>query len=499
MRRSFLSLFLFLTTFGYLTAQSNVETLLNKGIELSYNFQLKEAEKVFYKVIEQIPEEPDGYHYIAQLHLWAFIGTRDPGEYLTFLKFSEIAAEKADKKLLENSEDAKTQYLMGMEYFFRSMAHGSNNSPMDAFWASKRSVRYFDKCLRINPEFYDAYFGLGMFEYALSFVPGIFKWALRVTGLNADKETGLNKLKLAFTKGKRIKRQAAFFLGKIYSDYLAEYDSAAIYLKSLQKRYPQNTLVSYQYAIVQIKQKKFKSAEEFLKNLIRLNKKNFVQLKSFAFLRLADIYFWQNKFAFAIKNYDNFLLTTRDIDYSGYASYRVALCYEFLNDREKAKQYFIAAGDGNLDIYEDSYAKIKSEKLLESGLTPESEFIIRMQNNLKIGKYKIVRDSLTSVVDSIKSEDLKGIGYVCLAEASYNLKNFEQTLEYANYVDSLTIQNEGWVVQSSYFWKAKAYYKLNEIAKAREYLLKAENNSEYPLIENLEAEINYLKRRLAKD
>ena len=43
------------------------------------------------------------------------------------------------------------------------MAQATNNSTVDAFWASKKAVNYFEETLELNPKFYDAYLGLGSF------------------------------------------------------------------------------------------------------------------------------------------------------------------------------------------------------------------------------------------------------------------------------------------------------------------------------------------------
>ncbi|MEK6553341.1 MAG: tetratricopeptide repeat protein, partial [Bacteroidota bacterium] len=301
-----------------LIGQSQVQELIRQGLDQAYNMELNSAEKTFNKVLELRPNSPLGYYHIAQIHFWIYLGSRDPGEYQVFLKFADMAQERAEKVIDKNPKDYQTKYIAGNLASFRAMAQATNNSSVDAFWSSKKAVSYYEETLELNPKFYNAYLGLGLFDYAMSFVPDFLKWAVNLTGLTSDKKRGFNYIKTAFRKGTE-KTEAAFHLSKIYTDYLAEYDSAFILLQSLSSRYPNNTLFIYQYAVSLIKDKQLDRANEMLNRVINLHNKKLPQIAALSYYRKGEIYFKKNQFKTAIKNYEKFLDTSKELDFFGFA------------------------------------------------------------------------------------------------------------------------------------------------------------------------------------
>ena len=112
-----------------------------------------------------------------------------------------MAQQKAEKILEDNSKDYQTKYLVGNLLSFRAMAQATNSQSVDAFWSSKKAVGYFEEVLKQKPKFYDAYLGLGLFDYAMSFVPDFLKWAVNLTGLSSDKDRGIPLYKDGLQKG----------------------------------------------------------------------------------------------------------------------------------------------------------------------------------------------------------------------------------------------------------------------------------------------------------
>ena len=73
--------------------------------------------------------------------------------------------------------------------------------------------------MEINPENYDAYLGIGLFNFAAGQTPTAFRWALKLAGINGDTETGLSNIKVAAEKGKFSKVEAQYYYSQIASEY----------------------------------------------------------------------------------------------------------------------------------------------------------------------------------------------------------------------------------------------------------------------------------------
>ena len=93
--------------------QASYDALISQGINLSYSFRLEEAEALFSKAMGTAPERPEAYQYTAQIHLWAFLGSKDNSELKIFEKWSDIAVNKAEALLKRNKEDYRINYLLG--------------------------------------------------------------------------------------------------------------------------------------------------------------------------------------------------------------------------------------------------------------------------------------------------------------------------------------------------------------------------------------------------
>jgi tetratricopeptide (TPR) repeat protein len=476
--------------------QGQLQSLISTGSNQLWNMDFASAEKTFNKIIKTKPESPVGYYYNAKIHFWAYLGSHNEGEYKTFLKYADLAQQKIEQTLQKNPKDYFINYIAGNLYSFRAMLQGASNSSVDGFWSSKKAVNYFEQSLEHNPKFYDAYLGIGLFDYAMSFVPDFLKWAVNLTGLSSDKARGFSYIKLAYRKGTLDKTEASFHLSKIYTDYLAEYDSAFIYLHNLTSSYPNNILFTYQYAVSLIKDKQLDQAMEMLNRVIKTNNKNLPQVTALAYFRKGEIFFKKNQYKSAVVQYDKFMALTKDLDYTGWASLNSALCYKFMGKEEEFKKKLVLAKNGNQDVFEDSYAKSKSEKYLAKGISKSELKLVKIKNYLDDGKYKVAYDSLKNFMEKVDYTEGKAIAYTYFCEAAISLKRYTEAIYAADQVQLLNISSEKWTQALSAVLKAKAKYISGGKKAARELLSTAEGKNDYEFKDYIQSQIEWLKRHL---
>lgn len=486
-------LFFNLTIFS----QSQIQSLMRQGMHQALNMDQRAAEKTFNKVIKLKPDQPYGYYGITKIHFWNYLGSKDQTEYNLFIKFADLTQEKIDKSLDLNSKDYLIQYIGGNLASFKAMTQSAENSSVNAFFWSKKAVGYYEESLAINPKFYDSYLGLGLFDYAMGFVPDFLKWAVNLTGLSSNKARGFRYIKTAFKKGTIDNAEAAFHLSKIYTDYLAEYDSAFILLKSLIEKYPHNPLFSYQYAVSLIKDKQLDKANEVLNKVIKLNNKNFSQVTALAFYRKGEIYYKKNQFNLAVSQYKKYLDSSKELDLKGIAALNCAISYKVSEDNEQVKKYLLLAKNGNQDIFEDSYAKKKSDLFLSNGIPPLDLKLIIIKNNLDAGKFKIVYDSLKSNIQYMDREH-KPIAYIYFSEAALNLEKYDEAVYAADQSVILKSSMNKWSYPMALILKAKAKYYSKMSKEAFDILTEAEISNNFEFKDYIQTQIEWLKRRLQK-
>lgn len=449
---------------------TQLDSLLKLGCEYSYQFEFQEAENLYQDLIEKFPNSPYASHYLSQNYLWFYLGSKDSTYRILYEKYSKKAITKAEILYDKNEYDPELNNLIGHIYLLKSMLYATEGNSMDAFWAIKSSVSYFEDAVELDQNYYDPYLGLGTIKYALSFVPGFLGWAISIAGLSGDKEEGLRFIKLAYDKGISYKTEAAYHLSKIYTEYNAEYDSAKIYLDYLIEKYPNNVLFLYQYAILLIDTRELEKADKILTEIINLNNKKFSQTTSFSIFLKAEITFKQNDFIKAIIIYDKFLRTTISIDYTGLAHLKIGLSHVMLGDSLIAKKYFILARNGNLDISEDQKAKNDSYFFYDKIFTENDRNIILAENYFASGKYQRSLNTIGQVNisnldynDFIKLKVLEAESLLSLDK----IKHAESAIE--NLQDDLRLSSSSF--RAEYFLVlAEIKYAENDYKSSQKYL-----------------------------
>lgn len=492
--KSRLVLFVFFILSISLFAQ--VQSLVRKGMNEAYNFQFESAEKTFNRILEIKPNSPEGYYRIAQMHFWIFLGSRNEGEYQIFLKFADIAQQKIDAVLDKNPKDLDTKYLAANLASFRAMAQATSNQSVDAFWSSKKAVSQFEEIIKANPRYYDAYLGLGLFDYAMSFVPDFLKWAVNLTGLSSDKARGFKYIKTALRKGNTVKTEAAFHLSKVYNDYLAEYDSGFVILQDLTSKYPRNGLFAYQSAVSLIKAKKLDRALSVLDRVIQLNNKHVPQITALAYYRRGEIYFKKNQFRTAVRNYSKFLELSKELDLTGIAALNTALAYKMLGNETEYKKYLALANNGNQDLFEDAYAMQKGERYQNYSISNTELKLVRMRNRIDAGDYKLAYDSLKIEIPKIENRETKALAQIYLAEVSSNLRKHNEVVTLCDQLVEMNLSSEKWIKPMADLLNAKAKLALGDKTSAKELLRDAEEENDYDFMDYIQSQIEWLKRRI---
>lgn len=264
------------------------------------------------------------------------------------------------------------------------------------------------------------------------------------------------------------------------------------------ERYPGNTLFIYQYAVTLIKDHKFDRANDLLNKIIKINNTKIPQIISLAHFRKGEILFKKDNFKAAIKEYDKFLSTTKEIDFIGTAAFNVAICYKFLGDDEECKKYLDKVSEGNQDIFEDSYAMNKSQHYKANGIPEEDLMLIRMRNNFETGKVKTVYDSFKTVPENFRSNVHKAMALIYFSDAALKLEKHTEANDACEQIKSMSLSSEKWIIPNAYLNMALANYHVGEKVKAIELLQEADENNDYEFKDRIQALIENLKRKLNK-
>ncbi len=222
----------------------SAERSLDEGLMQLYNLDYEQARSKFRRLIAEEPANPYGYLFEAGAIWW-----QASNEYALFEDtptleglFEEDVGEaiRASKAWIQSSDPlvrAEGYFAEGMAYGARGQWHLLRGRWIKAYFDGKRGVKQLYRCLKADPELYDAYLGLGVYDYQAARLPGILKLGALI-GVRGDLLRGIERLQLAVEKGRFGSRQAAQFLLGIYLVDLKDTQRAQPLLERLRASYP---------------------------------------------------------------------------------------------------------------------------------------------------------------------------------------------------------------------------------------------------------------------
>jgi tetratricopeptide (TPR) repeat protein len=295
--------------------------------------------------------------------------------------------------------------------------------------------------------------------------------------------------------GTYAKVEAKFYYAQILTDFFADYAAAANLMNSLIMSYPDNLLFSYSLGVIYIKDRKLNASERILRRIVQSKTTKFKQLVSYSNFLIGDILYKKNKFDAAPIYYNKFILSTVGNDYLGIANYRLAVCYEFLDQKDVANTYFKLTKRGDTNIEDDIYARRRGNFFSKTGFSNDEMELVKFRHYVENAKYKIAVDSLSVLIDSTNSPDVKAEALLNLSDALFSLRRFAASADTAVAAKSLEINEEKWIKPFACYYIARAKEKLGDMEDAQNYINEAEDYKSYDYQNKLKNLLFALKSR----
>ncbi len=495
-----ISVILIIFLFTPLTfAQHFTDKQIQVGLDKIYNFNWSDGTKIFNTLIKKEPKDPRGYYYKSIVYLWYYLGNFNEAYLDTFNYLSDKALELSNEKI-NTKPTAELNYLLGSIYYNKSIAEARSGNYLQALWTSNQMKKYLDEAVKIKPDLYDAYLGLGLYNFALSQIPSSLEWAANLVGINADKEAGLDFVKKAAQKGKLSKVDAEYYLSQIYSRVIVNHPAAKELLNNLVRRYPKNLLFNFSLAWVDYELNDLNAAEKQLKPVISSKDSLYPFVVSNSYYLMGNIFYSKNLCDSAITYYKLFLKDAVNDDYKGIANLEMGLCYEMDGNRKEALKFYENASSGNSDIDEDRYAERKKDELLDKKLSANQIKLIRLSNLIKQNKLSIAKDSLKDFIELPKLDNQNlAEAYLYLSEISFYQKKYKDSFDFAVKCIKTEIEKEKWIHAYAHYYAAWDSYYLKNYLDAKLFLLQIDEIDEYDFSNSLLNKIYSLQRLLPEE
>ena len=289
-----------------------------EAMEYGMRERYSQAEALMNGIISDYPDEPIPYILKAallDLYMADYeVNTREK-EFYDLLKTGE---KKADA-VIKSAKSSGDKRRLAWGYFYKGAAIGfkafrkGRSNPASAVTIAWDAVDNLALCLQTDSTIYDAYYPLGMYDYAISELPKSLSWLPFIKDKETRKQKGMEELERAWRQGDYTRDLAQFSLTWVYMDEGRIKDAYPL-AKDLVARYPESRTFRWLLGSCQRRLGRWAEAEETYSELVylvlneQIHRPRNVLLASYW---CAQAKFQVGKYEEAIE-YANFVLTLLD-------------------------------------------------------------------------------------------------------------------------------------------------------------------------------------------
>ena len=138
----------------------------------------------------------------------------DEGLVKSFDREVDASIEAAERWLKTHPDDAEALLVLGCGYGISARLALERHEYLKGWRNGSRSMKSIRAALKADPEMYDAYLGLGMFDYYVDTIPRFAGWLAKIM-LGGSRARGLRELRLAAERGHFTRIAAQMILVEI--------------------------------------------------------------------------------------------------------------------------------------------------------------------------------------------------------------------------------------------------------------------------------------------
>lgn len=179
-------------------AAPHVRDQVLKGIELTILTDFESAERIYQELIQEYPDEPIGYFYMAAVLQSEMLDREDFNHTDEFESFINKCVQKSKSLQKQRGDDPWLLFYEGNAYLYQSFFKSKLGNWWGAYRDAAKGVNRLEKALELDSTFYDVYLGIGSYKYWKSAKIKFLTWLPFVAD---QREDGIEMVKKAFELG----------------------------------------------------------------------------------------------------------------------------------------------------------------------------------------------------------------------------------------------------------------------------------------------------------
>ena len=222
----------------------DVQREAQRGLDLLYDMQFEEAERIFEQIDREHPKHPIGPFLLALNTWWEIlIDLSDTAHDDEFFDEMKEVIKRSERLLKRDRNNFDAAFFKGAALGFRGRLRSNRGDWFKAAMDGKNAMKYVLQVAEKDPKNDDYVFGKGIYDYYADVIPDRhpFVKPVMVFFPNGDRERGLKLLQRTAEKGRFIQTEAAYFLAQIYYIYERDLVKTSEYVDWLRREHPNNS------------------------------------------------------------------------------------------------------------------------------------------------------------------------------------------------------------------------------------------------------------------
>ena len=322
------------------------------GINGVYSLDFATAQENIEKVFALYPDHPFA-HFGNAMIAWSRyeyeFETSDDRQRKVFEKTLDDSIAGIKRWIKQNPDDPNAYMGIGALYGLRAMFSMRTRSWITAYFSGRKAIHNLEKSLELDPTYYDAYFGLGIYNYFAGTLPSVIKVLAAIVAIKGDPDKGVEQLNLSREKATFTSDSSKLILIEVQNTRNSKYydpKKSLEYIRQLRAKYPDNPLMHYVELICLFETGDYESVKKGGREFLSLiGKDPFYKdiYISRAYTAIGTAYMAQGQWQQARQAFEEgqkALAKQEPSRWGVWNEYRLGQVYDALGQREKAvKQY----------------------------------------------------------------------------------------------------------------------------------------------------------------